>query len=281
MDENPQRHDDQVLRATTPAVVILLLVVALFLAVLPFLLGDLWHLREYAAFALFVPSVGLVAGCLWFVRTAPIPAPRWLCYAGCVFVLGGIAFDLFSTLLHSPGLEREANVVARYLLDSGHSLGFVYAFGAVGQLCVALVLCGLWIAFVKHLPAYLGSSYAAGHSSFLSFVKAAMGSGKLTWWQVFFSVTAMRRVSWYHVLCFAIPFGVLFGGLHRWYLALHWFGMFHQVPRAAAIAIMIAAYFVVYILWLFSMYRRIQRTSLPSAGDDVTPTGSGDCRFLG
>jgi hypothetical protein len=262
MDENPQAHEEHIRRAGMPAAVTLLLVVALLVTLLPFALSGLWHLREYATFALFVPGIGLVLSCLWFLWTGPHGVRRGPCYAGCLFVLGGIWLDLFGTVVHSPDLEQEANLIARYLLDSGRSVGFVYAYGAAGQLCVAVAQCALWIALVKHLPIYLESSYADARSSFAGFLKAALGSGKLTWRQFFWSVRAGRGVSWYHSLCFLIPFGVLLGAAHRWYLGLDWFGLFRRVPGPLAMAILSAAFFSAYFVWLFWAYRRIRRASM-------------------
>ncbi|MCP4343921.1 MAG: hypothetical protein GY795_00140, partial [Desulfobacterales bacterium] len=51
---------------------------------------------------------------------------------GIFFIAGGAVFDLSSTIVSSPDLEREGNVYIRHLLDSGHSLAFAYFYLFLG-----------------------------------------------------------------------------------------------------------------------------------------------------
>src|SRR5262245_51655387 len=102
-----------------------------------FYVEQLRDLRVGAAYAvpalllLVVLSAGRLAGLGWS------PVPRLLVLAGVVFAAGGAAFDVVATVKHSPDLELEQNPIARALLDSGHSVEFVYRYAALGQ--------GLWV----------------------------------------------------------------------------------------------------------------------------------------
>ncbi|MCP4353021.1 MAG: hypothetical protein GY795_46820, partial [Desulfobacterales bacterium] len=69
---------------------------------------------------------------------------------GILFIAGGTVFDLSSTIVSSPDLEREGNVYIRHLLDSGHSLTFAYFY-----LFMVLIITGgldivLLIALLKN-----------------------------------------------------------------------------------------------------------------------------------
>jgi len=70
---------------------------------------------------------------------------------------GGAVFDVFATVIHSPSLIQEFNPVARLLLDSGHSTGFVYAYGGFCQIAFATLVCLLWAGFLRHRQSIVNS----------------------------------------------------------------------------------------------------------------------------
>jgi hypothetical protein len=61
--------------------------------------------------------------------TARIPINAFIAGAG--FIAGGAGFDILATLVHSRDLRNETNPVARFLLDSGHSIEFVLIYGGL------------------------------------------------------------------------------------------------------------------------------------------------------
>jgi hypothetical protein len=266
MGEFPDIPDERIRRARWPAWATIGFILVLIATLLPFLF-DPWHLRTYASFALFLPTIGVLISAVWFLRTGARAAPRLPLILGCVFIVSGIAFDVFSTMLHSPDLELEGNRIARYLLDSGYPVGFVYAYGSAAQTCVAVAQCLFWAAFLKHLPTYLESSYDRVGPSFSHFLKSALGGRNVTWREFFFSPTAIRRASLYHLICSAIPFCVCVGSLYRWYLGLHWWGQLSDVSNLQAILVATVAFFAGYAWWLFRAYRRIQRRSIDEAAN--------------
>src|SRR5687768_8677104 len=67
------------------------------------------------------------------VRKGSARIPAVPAFLGLVWILGGGLLDMIATVVNTPTLELEANVIARALLDSGHSLSFVYPYAIVSQ----------------------------------------------------------------------------------------------------------------------------------------------------
>ena len=59
--------------------------------------------------------------------------PFTLGLLGVFFIAGGGIFDMVATVIHTPTLCDESNMVGRALLDSNHPLVFVYSYAIVTQ----------------------------------------------------------------------------------------------------------------------------------------------------
>jgi hypothetical protein len=79
-----------------------------------------------AALVLTVPLA------LSLAREGTATTPRVAAGLGIAFIVGGAVFDMTATVMHSPDLRFEGNPIARALLDSGHSLAFVYCYAMPG-----------------------------------------------------------------------------------------------------------------------------------------------------
>lgn len=89
--------------------------------------ADSWRLHLYTAYSL--PGLGLISLILLdrLVNQGKTRLPWGITACGGLFIVGGAVLDMAVTVAHSPNLEMEGNPYVRILLDSQHSLGFVYA----------------------------------------------------------------------------------------------------------------------------------------------------------
>ncbi len=185
-------------------------------------------------------------------RAAPVPF-----IVGCMFITGGLLFDLGATVHHSPDLAREGNPLARSLLDQGMPLEFVYYYGFALQAVLALVLCTLWGAFLRHRRVWLETCLQVAPRSFLDFLKATTGGGAVSWREyIFLPVPPESRLSSYHMGVFILPPGLIACGLHRWYVGLEWFGAVPYVSPVIGGCVSLLLGFVMSVIWLYVWYRR-------------------------
>lgn len=189
-------------------------------------------------------------------KQAPASTSGFLLTIGLFSILGGIAFDIIATILHSPTLAGEDNVIVVGLFRTGHSAQFVYLYGFICQALFAAVGGSLWVAFVKHRPVLLTLMFSSQPKSFWEFTKACLGGQYLTWRQFLLPVTLKELFSykpyplfWFGIVLFAC------GSLHRWYLGLEWFGLVPWMGSKSVIPIMLLAV-IIYIIWLWSEYKR-------------------------
>jgi hypothetical protein len=163
----------------------------------------------------------LLAWLLWLRGRAIVP--RGLLVAGSALTIGGIVGDMLITVVKTPTLELERNPVARALLDSHHSVQFVYWYAIIAQGELAAVICILWAAFLRHRLTLLLSVRRDGSAGPLAVVKTALGGGSLTWRQFLFPLRLADLPSAYHVVW--VFMAALMGtGLYRLYLVLCWLG---------------------------------------------------------
>ena len=180
--------------------------------------------------------------------------PRVPLFSGFIFSIGGVALDAGATILNTPTLTQEANVIARALLDSGHSIGFVYAYGIVSQILYLILVCGLWATFLRHRMTLLGSVIDALPKSGLEFLKAAVGGAHLSWRQYFFPLKFSELPKSYHLVMLV---AVTLTGcmLFSWYLGLTWMGVL-RASHIAALIVCILLSLICYIGWLLFQYSR-------------------------
>jgi hypothetical protein len=202
-----------------------------------------------------VPAV-LAAALVLAVRvaragTASVPwVPLLL---GLAFIVGGAALDITATLAHTPDLSQEQNPIARVLLDSGHSVSFVYWYGAVCQpLYLAFVAC-LWVGLLRHRHSIRDS--VRGSQTFLQLMKAATGGRTLTWRQWCLPLRLSELPNAYHLL-WALAVLLVAGSMDRWYLGAEWYGLLHGA-RWVIISVSVAGGFALYFVWLWRAVRNL------------------------
>ena len=163
-----------------------LLLLGTFATVIVFLIGFLPVFKPLAIPMSYLAPFALVYAVVLAVilyRQGTSDVPPLPALIGIILVVGGVAFDLIVTVTHSPNLSKEANPFVRLFLDSGYSLEFVYAYGFIFQFLFTLIICVLWIAFLRHRETLLASARKSNPKSGFAFLKAAMGGAHLSWRQ--------------------------------------------------------------------------------------------------
>jgi len=198
-------------------------------------------------------AYGIVLGIMIY-RKAIDPLPITPFVLGFLFMAGGAALDGIATLVNSPTLDREGNPISRVLLDSGHSVSFVIAYGILAQVLWVILICILWAAFLKHKNAYLALVKEKNARSGWDFIKAALGGAHLSWRQFLLPLKIKEFPTSYYWFWM---FPVLFVGisLHRWYLGFVWMGMINFSSFGVALISSVLA-FVAYLVWLLQVYSK-------------------------
>jgi hypothetical protein len=180
------------------------------------------------------------------------PLPKIPLISGWLFSVGGVVLDAGATIINTPTLAQESNVIARALLDSGHSIGFVYLYGTVSQAFYLILVCGLWATFLRHRLTLLASAMSTNPKSGLEFIKAATGGAHLSWRQYCLPLKLSELPKSYHlVLLIAVT---LTGSMtFNWYLGLSWMGVI-PVFHTVAIIICITLSVTIYAIWLWFQY---------------------------
>lgn len=182
------------------------------------------------------------------------PVPYGLLIAGCSFVVGGAAFDIFATVVHSPDLALETNPIARLLLDSGHSTRFVYVYAGFCQFAFALLICLLWAGLLRHRKSIVHS--VRDCTGPMQIFKALTGGARLTWRQ-WLCPLRLADLPDFSTYVWVLTVMWVAGAAYRWYLGLEWFG-FSPVDRLYVGVITPLAGIAAYVAWV---YRAAQRAS--------------------
>src|SRR5262249_10041171 len=205
----------------TARLTVLSFVAACLLALTFFLpLPDAWHV--VAAYLLPLPNLALLLCALRLCRLGPAPLPRTAFVAGVVLMLGGICFDVIATGIHTPDLAQEGNPIARALLDSRHSVSFLYVYGLGMQGVLGGTMCALWAAYLRHHGTWLETVRRRRPRSPGQFLAAAAGVGANP------GPVRSRLPAAYHLTWLVVPV-VLGEGAYRWYLGLAWFDVLPQL----------------------------------------------------
>lgn len=166
---------------------------------------------------------------------------------GLGFLIGGPVLDLAATVTHSPDLAMEGNPVARALLDSDHSLFWVYRYAFATQAMLIATACALWIGLLRHRDQIVQA--VGRHAGFWEFFKAATGGGPLTWRQWLFPVKASEIPHPYHYFwIFVVAF--VSGAIDRWAVALNWYGLVPLEARWAILGTSMTLGVTAYFAWL-------------------------------
>jgi hypothetical protein len=233
---------------------------AVILVVFPF--GLFPGLTVPAAYALPVLLTLCLVLAVGLARAGTAGAPAAATLLGIAFILGGPTFDIVATVIHTPDLKLEANPIARTLLDSGHTLPFVYAYGFVAQGLLVLVQCALWVGLLRHRRILVES--LRGFPSLLLFLKAATGGAELTWRQWLFPLRAADLPRAYHLL-WLLAVLLLAGVVYRWYLGLEWFGLVPFV-RWPVVVLAVVGGLAGYLTWLWYASREDAAACRSGAG---------------
>jgi hypothetical protein len=218
---------------------------------------DAWRLHLYTAYSL--PAFGLISLILLdrLVNQGRTGLPWGITACGGLFIVGGALFDMAVTVANSPDLEQEGNPYIRILLDSQHSLTFVYVHALVTQSLYITLFCGLWIGFLRHRQIIIDTISASSPASPLEFLKAATGGSHLTVRQWLFPIRLSEWPVIYHYLWLvAIP--IVFGiSLFRWYVAMEWVGVVESTESTRVLVVLHGVFstLVLYLMALWRLYR--------------------------
>lgn len=222
--------------------------------------ADSWRLHLYTAYSL--PAFGFVMLLLLdrLVNQGKTRLPWAVTAFGFMFIVGGAILDMAVTVAHSPNLELEGNPYVRILLDSQHSLPFVYTHALFTQSLYITLFCGIWIGFLRHREIIVQTINVAAPRSWIDFLKAATGGAHLSRRQWLFPIRPSESPLIYHyVWLIAIP--VVFGiSLFRWYAAMEWFGVVQPEEDMTRLLVILHGVFSTLVLYLLSLWRLYQRS---------------------
>lgn len=221
---------------------------------------DAWRLHLYTAYSL--PALGLVALILLdrLVNQGNTRLPWGITAFGGIFIVGGAVLDMAVTVAHSPNLELEGNPYVRILLDSRHSMTFVYMHALFTQSLYITLFCGVWIGFLRHRQIIINTISSTSPNSWFDFLKAATGGAHLSFRQWLFPIRPSEAPLLYHyVWLVAIP--IVFGiSLFRWYAAMEWIGVV-EPGDYTRVLIVLHGVFSTLVLYLMFLWRQCRPTT--------------------
>ncbi|MGQ9833558.1 MAG: hypothetical protein ACUVRJ_07155 [Candidatus Villigracilaceae bacterium] len=144
-----------------------------------------------------------------------------LAWTGVLLIAGGIWSDVLATVFYSPDMAQEGNSIIVFLRDNGFPLWVQYLTGFTAQSLLTVILCALWVAFVRHFPFYKAALLAMRPQSLIEFLWASLGG------QTYFSKTQKLNLSRsYRLIWWLIPPVIM--PFNRYLLALGWMGVITQ-----------------------------------------------------
>jgi hypothetical protein len=244
---NPAIRDvDRLLKA------IMGMMLLLTLAIVPFFFSFApAQLLLTITYVLPAAVLGLLVLTIILARQGPVRSISAL-VIGCVFLLGGLAFDIAATVWHSPDLTREANFIARIFLDSGHGLAFTYIYGGIMSILVGLATCFWWMAFLVHYRTWLDTVRS---DRFLEFLRLAYGGGILSWRQLLLPLSFADFVAAYRACYYWSwinwTFVVIVLTFCHFYAGLEWFEVVPWLHPVVMSLIAAALAFLLICGWLY------------------------------
>jgi hypothetical protein len=250
----------------------------LTLAIVPFFFSSASsQLLLTITYVLPAAVLGLLVLTIILARQGPVRSISAL-VMGCIFLLGGLAFDIAATVWHSPDLTREANFIARIVLDSGHSLAFTYVYGAIMSILVGLATCFWWMAFLVHYRTWLDTVRS---DRYVEFVRLAYGGGILSWRQLLLPLSVADFVATYRacyywswinwtVVVIVLTFCHIYAGL-EWFEVVPWLHPVVMALIAGALAFLLICG---WLYWEFQL--RMMRVKGPEmVPEEVRSTDAG------
>lgn len=214
------------------------------------------YLRSLGApLAFCLPLVGLyliyLTVLIYRAGTGKVPIIPLV--VGVLLIITGIGIDIVATVIKTPSLSREANPIARSLLYSGYSVGFVYVYGIIGQLVVTLMSCLMWAAFLRHRKTITAIAWQLGPETAIEFINAAMYRKVTSQVMWRYPLSEYRGYDkWYHAIQPVLLIVVLIS-IARLYLGLEWLGLPH-VRRNVLWVILTVLSLLTYYIWVWIEY---------------------------
>jgi hypothetical protein len=209
-------------------------------------------------FVFIIPFI-LIGGIIQMIvlyRQGQSNLPPFFFTVGVISILGGALFDMIITVIKSPTLELEGNLIARSLLDSGYSIGFVYGYGILAQALLIILGCAMWASLLRHRETIVASANYE-NVSYLDFFKASHGGENLSWRQFIFPIKISESPKKYYMGWFFVVVWV--GAIQaRWYLGLEWLNVVNG-NRTYVALLLIMLFVIGYEVWLFIRYRSAQK----------------------
>jgi len=199
---------------------------------------------------------------------------------GLAAIVGCAGFDLTVTIVNSPDLADEGNYFVRILLDTGHSLPFVYGHWLLTQTIFVSMFCLLWLGFLKHRGILLESLHSASPTSLIDFLRIATGGAELTTRQWLLPMRMSEMPFLYHGI-WATAVTMIFGNsVFRCYAAAEWLGMIQPTFAGRNLVVFLGAtgallsYFVVLWKLYHSTYPDAERISLAWSRDGFSQSNN-------
>lgn len=212
-----------------------------------------------------VAVVGIEVG-----RLGGITASKLRLVSGFAVIVGGACFDLFSTLWHSPDLTEEANLPLRILLDSQHSLPFVYGYGLLVNVLFTGLFCILWWTLLRHRSLIVEAVQRQNPRTLQDFLKAATGAGHLTLRQWLWPLKPSELPLLYFWIWPTVMTVIWSATILRWYAGLEWFDV---IPPSIAgrAAVMGGTGLLVLGLYFEAIRRQYSSARLVAEPNDSPP----------
>jgi len=210
--------------------------------------------QVWAAYLLVIPALGLLLLSALFVAKGQGRMDRAGFWLGFGFIVGGITFDLWATLLQSPDLSMEGNKVIRTLLYTDHNPDFIYVYGLGLQSILGCVMTLLWAGFLRHRHTWFNAVMDHTPNTFVEFLKATTGGGQLSWRQYLVPYRSSELLCGYHVLLWTLPPMLLYAAAFRWYVGLDWFDIVpgpYSLLGVRLVAAMVGVIFLAFNIWLY------------------------------
>lgn len=209
-------------------------------------------------------EVGLVVNSILLAQTGSIIYSKNYAIGGSVILILSIWFDVFTTIIVNPDLNREANPFIMMAQEFSAPLWTMYLLGFLAQLGLTIISCALWVSFLRHYKIYLRTIWDAKPRNLFEFVWVGFG-GNLKLRKDETQIKTFPRsyrFVWVLFICMISPFP-------RWVYGLEWLGVPIRVKLLPYIGngIFLLEYFIAtlvgifFIIWLsfhYLNYRKIE-----------------------
>ena len=96
-------------------------------------------------------------------------------WVGNFLIVGGIWFDVLSTVWNTPNMSMEGNTFIIFMRENGFPLWSMYLVGFYAQASLTVISISLWTAFMRHWKIYLAGLLVLQPQTFLEYLIASFG----------------------------------------------------------------------------------------------------------